>query len=74
MKVRNGTKYIYHPCVWDTMWPPVGEPNDGDIVKVENQTGCPPANVMNHCYIVSEDGSRFLGLVSCNSLFPIPKK
>lgn len=70
MKVRNGSKYRYVASMWDRLYPPLGDIKDGDIVKVENQPGCPKANVMNCCYVVTEDGARFIGLVSCDSLFP----
>ena len=74
-KVRVGKKYIYNPCIWDIVDPPKQDPDcdrkKGDIVKVVNLRGCPPANTMGHCYI--EKDGKFAGLVSVHSLDDLPR-
>jgi len=40
----------------------------GDVVRVKNLHGCPPANTMGHCYVVDAKTGAFIGLVCCNSL------
>jgi hypothetical protein len=65
MKVRAGTDYIYYPNLLDridgrtTLVP-------GDIVRVENFPGCPPANTMGHAHVTLNH--RMIGLVHTNSL------
>jgi hypothetical protein len=39
----------------------------GDVVRVVNLHGCPPANTMGHCHVETLAG-EFAGLVFCNSL------
>ena len=68
MKVRAGITYIYYPNLMDrcdarTKLIP------GDMVKVVNLRGCPPANTMGQAY-VNLDG-KFAGMVSTNSLYPL---
>lgn len=68
MKVRAGITYIYYPNLMDrcdarTKLIP------GDMVKVVNLHGCPPANTMGQAY-VNLDG-KFAGMVSTNSLYPL---
>jgi hypothetical protein len=65
-KVRVGSKYVYDPVMMDVLNPPFGNPNPGDLVKVINKFGCPPANTMGMCYI--EFGGIFMGMVCTNSL------
>ena len=73
MKVRVGSKYKYNPVMMDILYPAsINTLKLGDIVKVVNKFGCPPANTMGHCY-VEKDG-EFQGLVSCNSLEKINEK
>ena len=66
-KVRVGSKYIYDPVMLDVLNPPkVQYVKQGDLVKVINMFGCPPANTMGMCYI-SLNGN-FAGMVCTNSL------
>jgi hypothetical protein len=70
MKVRAGSSYRYNPVLMDVCDPPYGVKSEGlkkgDVVKVVNLHGCPPANTMGHCHI--ELNGRFAGLVCTNSL------
>ena len=68
MRVRVNSEYIYSPNLLDTI---NGRTNlkDGEQVRVVNIHGCPPANTMQHCYVVRvSDPETFVGLVHCNSL------
>jgi len=69
-KVRVGKEYTYNPVPLDQFDGRTGL-KKGDIVKVVNLRGCPPANTMGHCYVerVSEKG-KFVGMVCTNSLIP----
>lgn len=69
-KVRVGSIYAYDPVLMDVCSPPFGNPEKGDIVRVVNKFGCPPANTMGMCYIERLDG-EFLGMVSVNSLIKL---
>jgi hypothetical protein len=70
-RVRPGSRYKYVPVLWDVADPPYGVTrghlNTGDIVRVKNLHGCPPANTMGMCHIETLAG-EFAGLVFCNSL------
>ena len=68
MKVRVGKFYVYNPCAWDILDPPIGNPQVGDRVVVVNKCGCPPANTMGHCYINFVNSGEFAGLVHTSSL------
>ena len=73
MKVRVGSKYKYNPVMMDILYPAsINTLKLGDIVKVVNKFGCPPANNMGHCY-VEKDG-EFQGLIRCDSLEKINEK
>jgi hypothetical protein len=66
-KVRVNSKYRYNPVFLDKFKPAIpGALVKGDIVKVVNKFGCPPANTMGMAY-VEKDG-KFCGMVCCNSL------
>lgn len=67
MKVKAGLVYRYNPCMWDIMDKRT-DLEKGDLVKVKNIPGCPPANTMGHCHVVNPDTEEFIGLVHCNSL------
>jgi hypothetical protein len=70
-KVRVGTLYKYYPVPFDMIRPPFGNPHKGQIVKVVNKFGCPPANTMGMCYINSFPEDKFLGMVCTNSLISV---
>ena len=71
-KPRNGEKYIYRQGGWES---PYGEVKDGEIVQVEDQPhDRRAADNDTYCYVVSEDGSRFIGNVYFSQLYPIPEK
>lgn len=70
-KVRVGATYVFKPVPIDRflMAPQAvkeGWLKEGDLVKVINCHGCPPANTMGHCYI--EKDGKFCGMVCTNSL------
>jgi hypothetical protein len=69
MRVRAGRKYRYSPTFLDLVDART-KIKQGDIVRVTNLPGCPPANTMNHCYVQDMDGN-FLGVVCCDSLVSI---
>lgn len=72
MKVRVVSKYIFEANGFDRFVPVhLGILKNGDVVKVVNQTGCPPANTMGQCY-VERDGV-FMGMVSTSSLTKVGK-
>jgi hypothetical protein len=67
MKVRVGSQYQYQPSTIDLIDPktrPQLQP--GDVVKVINLRGAPPANTMGQCH-VEKDG-KFVGMVATASL------
>lgn len=71
-KVRVGSMYVYKPVMLDLIDSHTGLV-EGDIVKVINVHGCPPANTMGHCYVEAVRARRiqagqFAGMVCCNSL------
>lgn len=66
-RVRVGSIYAYDPCLMDLSNPPFGNPEKGDILRVINKHGCPPANTMGMCYVERLTG-EFMGLVCTNSL------
>ena len=68
-KVRVGSKYSFQPVMFDIINPPFGELKEGQIVKVINKFGCPPANTMGMCYV--ELNGVFAGMVCTNSLIPL---
>ena len=73
MKVKVGKLYKYNPVMMDILYPAsINTLKLGDIVKVVNKFGCPPANTMGQCY-VEKDG-EFQGLVRCDSLEKINEK
>jgi hypothetical protein len=54
MKVRVNSTYVYTPA-WIDRNHPIAR---GDLVRVINLHGCPPANTMGHCYVVRADTPR----------------
>lgn len=68
MKVRANTVYQFNPVPWDTLDPPIGNPQPGALLIVVNLPGCPRANTMNHCHVNFAETGEFAGLISCNSL------
>lgn len=75
MKVRVGSLYHYWPCGWDEVDPTRDLLQAGDLVRVINLPGCPPANTMGHCYVhpVGFEKEAFQ-LVMTASLFPFAKE
>lgn len=71
MKVKAGRRYVYEPCLLDTLDARTAL-RAGDVVTVVKLHGCPPPNTMGHCH-VERDGA-FVGLVCCNSLRPAEKE
>jgi hypothetical protein len=67
MKVRANQVYIFHPNLLDRVDGRT-DLKSGDTVRVVNLPGCPKANTMNHCHVVSPLTDHFIGLVHCNSL------
>ena len=75
LQPKNGEKYIYRQGNWPDLMSPVGEVADGEIVQVEDRPGLmKAADNDTYCYIVSEDGSRYIGSALYSQLYPIPKK
>jgi hypothetical protein len=68
MKVRVGTDYIYYPNLLDRIDGRTGLV-PGDIVRVENFPGCPPANTMGHAHVTRNH--QMVGLVHTNSLYKL---
>ena len=67
-KVRVNSKYYFHPVFWDREVPV----KEGELVRVVNLFGCPPANSGGMCYInrILPDGSEeFVQMVCTNSLY-----
>ena len=76
-KVRVRATYHYSPNLFDRMSSPAGGKVEvGEVVRVINQHGCPPANTMGMCYIERVNDTpngkagQFLGMVCTNSLIP----
>jgi hypothetical protein len=69
VRVRVNSLYFYDPVFLDRQANlPI---NKGDIVRVVNLNGCPPANTMGQCYVADPDTNHFIGMVCCNSLEPV---
>jgi hypothetical protein len=69
-KVRVGSMYVYKPVPLDVFDGRTGL-KEGEVVKIVNCFGCPPANTMGHCFVGDKETGRFIGLVCCNSLVPL---
>jgi hypothetical protein len=68
MKVRVNSIYRFNPNGWDR-FDARGELKPGDLVKVVNIHGCPPANTMGQCYVrLVGDSSKAFQMVSTGSL------
>ena len=73
MKVRAGSKYIYHANVLDACDARTDLRN-GELVVVVNLYGAPKANTMGHCYVEREGlRGRYVGLVHTGSLHTVPE-
>lgn len=69
MKVRVNSTYRFEPNGWDTLRATGNLVKAGDLVKVINLPGCPPANTMGQCYVtLVGDSSKAFQLVSTGSL------
>lgn len=71
-RVRVNKLYTYQPVgldLWSYGTGRTTHPTRGEVVRVVNKYGCPPANTMGHCYVESLTG-EFYGLVLTNSLQP----
>ena len=70
-RVRANARYRFEPVPYDQFDPPYGVTRgylkSGDIVRVKNCPGCPPANTMGMCHVETLAG-QFAGLVFTNSL------
>jgi hypothetical protein len=69
-RVKAGRVYVFQPVgmdLWDSRTLGI---KPGDLVRVVNLYGCPPANTMAHCHIETADGGEFAGLVMTASLQP----
>ncbi|VVC06393.1 Uncharacterised protein [uncultured archaeon] len=71
-RVHVGSLYVYDPNGWDTLDPKTNL-EKGDVVRVINVHGAPPANTMGHCFVGDPLTSKFIGLVSTGSLVPYKK-
>jgi hypothetical protein len=69
MKVRVNSIYRVNRCLLDIADSRT-DVSDGDIVRVINLHGCPPANTMRHCYIANPFTGDFIGMVCTSSLEP----
>lgn len=69
MRVRVNSIYRFNPNGWDRVRPCGDLLKPGDLVRVVNLHGCPPANTMGQCYVrlVGGDGKAFQ-MVSTDSL------
>ena len=67
-RVVAGRTYRYNPVGLDR-WDARTNLQPGELVRVANLPGCPPANTMRHCHVYRLDGT-FAGLVLCSSLEP----
>ena len=72
-RVRTGKLYRYDPVMLDVIRPTrkTSELNPGDVVRVINLVGAPPANTMGQCYVAHPDTGQFIGMVSVASLHPV---
>lgn len=66
-KVRVGTTYIYEAVGLD-IYDNRTDLENGELVKVVNKFGCPPANTMRMCYVNRVSDGKFVGLVLTASL------
>jgi hypothetical protein len=62
MRVRANQVYVYYPNLLDRIDGRT-DLKSGDLVRVKNLYGCPRANTMNHCHVVTVDTGEFIGLV-----------
>jgi hypothetical protein len=72
MRVRVNSLYVFEPVLWDVLDAKT-DLSKGDVVRVVNLRGCPPANTMNHCHVANPYTGEFIGMVHCNSLSPASK-
>lgn len=72
-RVRVNALYVYEPVLLDVIDGRT-DLKRGDVVRVINLHGCPPANTMGHCHVAGPDTGRFVGLVCCNSLRKVSRK
>lgn len=70
MRVRVNSIYRFEACLLDRIDARDNTPEPGQIVRVVNLHGCPPANTMGHCHVVNAVTGEFIGLVCTASLEP----
>lgn len=71
-RVRIGKIYRYEPSWWDLYFPSLGNTlRVGQVVKVINLPGAPPANTTGQCYVADPETGKFLCMVSVASLTPV---
>ena len=70
MRVKVNSIYRFEANGWDTFDAKHGGYlKNGDLVKVVNLYGCPPANTMGQCYVrLVGDSSKQFAMVSTGSL------
>ena len=69
-RVRVGARYVYEPVLLDVIHGKDTGLEKGNLVKVINLPGAPPANTMSHCYVGHPKTGEFIGMVHVNSLRP----
>jgi hypothetical protein len=68
MRVRVGSIYVFNPEGFDR-FDPKTDLEPGELVRVINLSGAPPANTMGQCYVERENNPGvFTGMVSTASL------
>lgn len=67
-RVRVGARYVYEPVMLDVIHSSDTGLEKGNLVKVINLPGAPPANTMGHCYVGHPKTGEFIGMVCVNSL------
>ncbi len=69
MRVRVNSIYRFNPNGWDRLRACGDLVKSGDLVRVINLPGCPPANTMGQCYVrLVGDSSKAFQMVSTGSL------
>jgi len=67
-KVRVGKVYRVRLILFDQLMFEHYTATEGQMVRVVNLYGCPPANTMGMCHIEDAESGEFLGMVCTNSL------
>ena len=67
-RVTVGRVYQFRPNLFDELMSEHYTAVPGQIVRVVNMPGCPPANTMGQCHIEDVETKEFLGMCTVNSL------